>query len=222
MVKPCNFRLCQQCNSRDANAIAGVLCVVCFRQNQLKELPLPQIEREVRLVVPKRFAPARMKDLKSSLQALYPNDIETGVFLWGTTGVGKSYAMAAAARKYILAGFIVRRIGDELLCLKLRDTFKPGSRDTEWEVIQPLISCDMLFLEDVGAIKRMGREETDFSVRTLQVLIDTRLEQCLPTFITSNKSLENLAKSFDERIGSRLKVFKIGKLAGEDRRERDA
>lgn len=218
MAKPSNVVLCNLCEKRQANSLLGVMCSVCFREQQLAVFTPEQIDAEVSQVLPALFMSARIEDLKPAVAACFRDDITTGVFLWGPTGSGKSYAMSAAARKYIVAGFRVRRIGYELLCLKLRDTFKAKSIETEWEVIQPLINSDMLFLEDVGATRRVGNEETDFSTRTLQVLLDTRLEYCKPTFITSNKSLENLAKSFDERIGSRLKLFEIGKMDGEDRR----
>jgi DNA replication protein DnaC len=191
---------------------------VCLRKDAIAALPDDEREREVAQVVPKLFESARMEDIKPKIAECLNNNVATGVLLWGPPGTGKSYAMAAYARECVLAGYAVRRIGYELLCLQLRDTFKPKSLATEWTVIEPLVNCDMLFIEDVGTTKAVGVEESDFSVRTLQVLLDTRLEYCKPTFITSNKSLENIAASFDERVGSRLKLFRVLRLADEDRR----
>ena len=126
--------------------------------------------------------------------------------------------MAAAGIYYFAKGFTVRRIHYESLCLQLRDTFKPRSSQTEWDIFDPLLKADMLFVEDLGAGKNLAASETDFSARTFLVLLDMRLEECRPTFITTNKSPENLGKSFGGRIGDRLRMFHIFKLGPKSRR----
>ncbi len=142
-----------------------------------------------------------------------------GGMLWGQPGVGKSYAMAALVRHYILIGSSVGRVGYEMLCLKIRDTFKAGSTQGELDVIRPLLEVDKLFVEDVGTTVSAGHQESDFSLRTFLVLLDKRLEACKPTFIPNNKGVEQLSKSFDKRIASRLQqACEIIQLAGEDRR----
>jgi len=80
------------------------------------------------------------------------------------------------------------------------------------------LTCDLLVLEDLGTSKSIGVAESDFSLRTVLALIDSRIENCLPTIITTNKSIENLAASFDDRIASRLSGFKIIKIDGADKR----
>lgn len=159
-----------------------------------------------------------MDDLRNSLQAEFSRDNDTGTFLWGEPGRGKTYAMAVLAKKFISEGFIVRRIHYEELCLKLRDTMNPKATQTEWSIIEPLISCDKLFVEDVGTSKGIGAQESDFSKRTFLVILDLRLERHRPTFITSNKSVENLGVSFDDRVSDRLGMFKVFKMSGESRR----
>ena len=139
--------------------------------------------------------------------------------LWGKQGVGKSYAMACLMRKFVVNGKNVARITHEMLCLQLRDTYKPGSTKTELDVIKPLLSVDKLFIEDVGTTVSTGQQESDFSLRTFLVLLDQRLENCKPIFITTNKCVEELGKSFDQRIASRLQqACEIVQLMGKDRR----
>lgn len=78
---------------------------------------------------------------------------------------------------------------------------------------------DKLFIEDVGTTVSLDKQESDFSLRTFLVLLDQRLEACQPTFITTNKTLEQLGRCFDDRIASRLiQACKIIKLTGADRR----
>jgi DNA replication protein DnaC len=72
----------------------------------------------------------------------------------------------------------------------------------------------------LGTTKSEGNIESDFSVRTLLVLLDWRLENCLPTFLTGNRPVEELAKTFDERVASRLlQACQVVKLTGGDKRK---
>lgn len=122
-------------------------------------------------------------------------------------------------REFLLKGKSVERISYEVLCLRLRDTYKTGSTKTELDVIKPLIEAEKVFVEDVGTTVSGGKQETDFSLRTFLVLLDQRLEQCRATFITTNKSVEELSKSFDPRVASRLQqACEIIQLLGKDRR----
>ena len=180
----------------------------------------PQEKKRLLLeVVPERYIKAETTHLSKALQKAIHSDIDTGILVWGAAGVGKTYAMAALAKKQIAEGYIVKRIHYEVLCLRLRDTFNPKAKHTEWDIFEPLLNCDMLYIEDVGTSKDIGKQESEFSLRTFYVLLDMRLECCRPTFITTNKSVENLADSFDERIGDRLRTFKVLKLGGESKRK---
>lgn len=138
---------------------------------------------------------------------------------WGKAGVGKSYVACALLRRFICQRrkTSTERVSFEMLCLKLRSTFS-GKDASELNILSPLLTCDLLVLEDLGTSKSIGVSESDFSLRTVLALIDSRIENCLPTIITTNKSVENLAASFDDRIASRLSGFKIIKIDGADKR----
>jgi DNA replication protein DnaC len=194
-------------------------CSVCHSKIRLGELPPEEQKKALALVVPERYVDADISHLPKPIQDVFNGDIDNGVLLWGTPGSGKTYALSSLAKKYFFDGYSVRRVHYELLCLQLRDTFNPKAINTEWQVIEPLLNCDKLFIEDVGTSKRLGVQESDHSVRTLQVLLDMRLERMRPTFITSNKSIENLSESFDERIGDRLKLFHVFAMTRKSWRE---
>lgn len=170
-------------------------------------------------IVPERYMAARVEHLNPSLKNAFSGDMVNGVLLWGTPGSGKTYAMSALARRFIASGFTVKRMHYEVLCLMLRDTFNPKATDTEWSIIEPLLNCDKLFIEDLGVTKSIGEKETDFSLRTFLVILDIRLENCRPTFITTNKSVENLEDSFDKRIGDRLRIFDVFRMKEKSRRK---
>ena len=137
--------------------------------------------------------------------------------MYGPPGAGKTYAMCALARWYIINHYSAKRVTFERLCLDIRGTYDNGT--SEQMIIDELIRTDVLFLEDVGTTTSLDKQESDFSLRTLLLILDERLEYCRPTFITSNKSAVQLAESFDNRIGSRLHDCEIVQLQGRDRRK---
>jgi DNA replication protein DnaC len=91
----------------------------------------------------------------------------------------------------------------------------PASTKTEWDLIDPLKDVDKLFIDDLGL---RVKQETDFSYVTLYSILNKRQERRLPTFISSNKSIEKLGQSFDARIASRLSAAVSIEITGCDRR----
>lgn len=197
----------------------ALFCGICARKLQIDKLQPLEYKQLLLSVIPPKYIEAEIEHLPKPIAALIEKDIETGVYLWGDVGTGKTYAMSALAKHYLKNGYLCHRIHYELLCLQLRDTFKPASKQTELEILIPLFSVDRLFIEDVGATRGIGKEETDHSRRTLLLLLDIRLEKKLPTFITGNKSVENLEASFDERIADRIKTYEIFSMKGKSKRQ---
>lgn len=212
------YRICELCKDRLATGLLGRLCPICERKIRFEQIPELQQRAEYMSVVPKRYMVAEMEHLPKKLQEVFKSEISNGVLLWGTTGSGKTYAMAAFAKNQIAMGYKVMRVHYEVLCLKLRDTFNPNASETEWKIIEPLLNCDMLFIEDVGVTKSIGAKESDFSRKTFLVLLDIRMEHMRPTLITTNKSVENIKDSFDERIGDRLRIFQVFNMNAKSKR----
>lgn len=171
-------------------------------------------------IVPPHYAKAELCDLPKSLVETYlalPD--ERGLYLWGEPGRGKTHSMCAFAKHLWSTGWDISRISYELLALQIRDSYKPGSSTSELDVIQPLLTAGKLIIEDVGTTVSAGQQETEFSLRTFLVLLDRRLEQSLATFVTSNKSVEELARSFDQRIASRIRQgCEVIQIWGRDKR----
>ena len=206
------------CEERVADSLMERMCHVCYRKGEFDKMPAEQQKQRLLEVVPERYLKAEMGKLRVPLRDAFMSTEHTGIVLWGEPGRGKTYAMAVLAMRYVTEGFIVQRIHYEELCLKLRDTFNPKTTQTEWSLIEPLLNCDKLFIEDVGTTKSIGKQESDFSLRTFLLLLDMRLERMRPTFITSNKSVESLGESFDQRVSDRLGMFKVFKMSGDSLR----
>jgi len=138
------------------------------------------------------------------------------IYLWGPVGVGKTYAMAALLKLKLLEGYDCQRINFDDFCCKVRSTMNKASKHTEYDLVNQLVNCDALFIDDVGL---RSKQETDFAYVTLYTILNKRQERLLPTYITTNKSIERLADGFDARIASRLKSAKVIEMKGSDRRE---
>ena len=196
-------------------------CRQCQWREQFKQLPDDQKERYILSVIPKRYLAAKISDLPAAAQKILSEaKPEQGIYVWGPAGVGKTHTLAALGISSLRDGFDVKRITYDMLCLQLRSSYKPNSNQTELDIIKPLVEADMLILEDVGTTVSVGNQESDFSLRTFLIILNERYEKCLPTFISGNKSVEEIEKSFDSRIASRLRSGLILPVTGKDKRRK--
>lgn len=219
LAKPSKIRICEICDVRLADGLLGRMCLVCQRKMQFEKLPPDEQRQALLALVPEKYVGAELDHLTEKLRTALTKETDVGVLLWGAAGIGKTYAMAALAKMHTREGYLACRIHYEMLCLQLRDTFNPKAVQTEWSIIEPLLNCDKLYIEDVGTTKSIGERESDFSLRTFLILLDIRMEHCRPTYITSNKSVENLTNGFDERVGDRLKTFSVFNLGTKSKRK---
>ncbi len=179
----------------------------------------PQDTCDLAAQIPPLYRGAVLEDLPEGLVQVYRELPEyKGLYLWGEPGRGKTYAMAAITKDLWARGYDVTRITYEWLMLHIRDSFKPGSGHSEQDAITPYIETDALVVEDVGTTA--SEKETDFSMRIFFVLLNTRLEWMRPTFITSNRTPEQLGEQFNSRIESRLMAAcQAARLMGPDWRK---
>jgi len=213
---------CQKCQRRRRPSLVPGLCIVCFRRIEFEKLPPEQQRDRFSALVHARYVDAEIEDLPGSLGSQLVNSPDTeSIYLWGPPGTGKTYAFAAMAKRYVRMGFNVQRETWERLCLRIRDTFNPRATETEWGIVEPYLRADKLILEDIGTTVSTGRQETDFAVRVLLLILDSRNEDCLQTLITGNKPVNELERSFDARIASRLRQGTIIAKTGRDRRASD-
>jgi DNA replication protein DnaC len=181
-----------------------------------------QLWQALRNVIPPLFEDVHLRKVNPALRRLMlslPSD--KGLFLFGPPGIGKTFAMCALARFFICKGLKVERVVFEDLLLSVRSCYSKNSN--EGELIKKYRQCDKLFIEDLGTTVGIGVQETDFSLRTLYLILDWRIENCKATFITSNKSLNEMRVSFDSRIADRIKqACQIMPVKGPNKRFSDS
>lgn len=181
-----------------------------------QDITLQTVDRATINLVEPLFANAILDDIEQSIREKLLNRESTqDLFLYGLAGRGKTHIMAALIRHYLSEGYEIGRICFDDFCVNVRSAMSFASKVTEREMVEPLKQVDMLFIDDLGL---RSKQETDFAYVTFFSILDKRQERMLPTFISSNKDLDRLRESFDERIVSRLQTALIIEIKGKDRR----
>ena len=149
----------------------------------------------------------------------YPNNLK-GLYLYGDFGVGKSFMVAALAHDLSEK----RGVSSTLLhypsfVIDVKNAIGDGNVKT---LVDEIKLSEVLILDDIGA------EQSTAWVRDeiLQVILQYRMQENLPTFFTSNFDFEELEQHFakgkhgnDETWEARRVMERIRYLAEETRLE---
>ncbi len=95
------------------------------------------------------------------------------------------------------------------------DIWSDSRKMTEEDVINEYTALELLVLDDLGAEKT-----TDYSLTSLYMIIDERINNFKRTIITTNLSLQELEEKMDARVASRLSGMKIIKINMPDYRKK--
>ncbi len=121
-----------------------------------------------------------------------------GLMLVGAAGVGKTHLAAGVLWELVGRGADGRFMSVLRLFRNLQTTYQGGG-GSEWEVLAPLLRCDVLVVDDLGA-----RRVTDWSHDIITELVSERYDEGLATVLTTNYRGEELAARIGVRLMSRL------------------
>jgi len=170
-------------------------------------------------LIPPLYAGARLRHFRPEFRHELVRHWRQGIVLYGPTGTGKSYALCALLRALTLAGHCCTRTSWIRMCLETREAFVRDATVTELAVVRRYSQAPVLCIEDLGSDRPVGHEESAFALRLFYAVLDQRQERLLPTLISTNKTFGNIARSFDDRIASRLRLFRWLGVGGPDRRK---
>lgn len=154
----------------------------------------------------------------------YPSPDQKGLYLYGDMGVGKSFFMAALAHELSeKKSALTTVLHYPSFTIDIKNAIKTDSVKDEIDAVK---TSEVLVLDDIGA------EQTSSWVRdeVLQVILQYRMQENLPTFFTSNYSFADLERKLangrngDEtwqakRVMERVRFLaKETHLQGENRR----
>jgi len=158
------------------------------QQDRIAGAGIPPEYRGCRLDTYRAYTPALTEalDLARAYAARFPVMLEksdpTGLLLIGPAGVGKTHLAAAMLHAIIARTGIHGRfckMGE--LLRQMRDSYNPTIQTTERQILEPVLTCDLLVLDD------LGRERlTEWVADTMDLIIDTRYSAGKPILVTTN------------------------------------
>ena len=190
--------------------ISNTVCPGCAITEEAEES-----YRETQKVLMARFLGSRMGklELKHSFESFKPEAgtraawrafsnyslSPKGFYIYGKkSGIGKSHLMAALAKKIMSEGASALWLFCPDFLYQLRE--RMAGRHVDREIsIESAKRVEALFIDDIGAEK-----PSEWVRETLAVIIHHRLNAEMPTFYTSNCTIEELQALLGERIVSRI------------------
>src|SRR5215831_15477223 len=111
----------------------------------------------------------------------FPNE-QRGLFLEGQPGVGKTHLAVAVLKQAIQTTGARGLFYDTRDLLKvIRSTYDPSTRTTELEILRPVMTAELLVLDDLGAEKT-----SEWVDETMNLIVNTRYNERRLTIFTSN------------------------------------
>lgn len=140
----------------------------------------------------------------------------TGLFMYGKTGLGKTHLSLAIANVVLDKGYDVYYGSIQSIMDKL-EAEHFGRLPREDSIKEDILSCDLLIIDDLGA-----EFTTQFTNAELYNILNSRLLASLPTIISTNLDLTEIAEKYSQRVASRI----MGSMAaiyfcGKDIRQMD-
>ena len=162
--------------------------------------------------------------LMSDFIGNFHSPTKKGLYVFGDFGVGKSFLLAALAHdlseKYSVATTMIHYPS---FVVNVKNAIQSGQVKAEIDSVK---KADILILDDIGAEQHSPWVRDD----VLQVILQHRMQENLPTFFTSNFSLADLEKRLSQgkagdeswqakRVMERIRFLaKEVHLEGENRR----
>jgi len=105
-----------------------------------------------------------------------------GLLLEGQPGVGKTHLAVAVLKQVIQTSGARGLFYDTRDLLRvIRSTYDPSIRTTELEILRPVMTADLLVLDDLGAEKT-----SEWVEETMNLIVNTRYNERRLTIFTSN------------------------------------
>jgi DNA replication protein DnaC len=177
----------------DVNGIRRVVRCECWReqvgQTRLADSNIPKRYQHCTLANFRAYNESlqRALDAAKLLTDRFPTastreQLGRGLFLDGAPGVGKTH-LAVAVLKAIVEKSAARALFYDTrdLLRVIRSTYDASIRTTELEILRPVMTVDLLVLDDLGAEKT-----SEWVEETMNLIVNTRYNERRVTIFTSN------------------------------------
>jgi len=111
----------------------------------------------------------------------YPIGTERGLLLMGPCGVGKTHLSVAALRALVARGHQGLFYDYRDMLKQIQASYNAESQTTEMEVLEPVLKCEVLVLDDLGASKPSA-----WALETVGHILNARYNDNRVTLVTTN------------------------------------
>jgi DNA replication protein DnaC len=129
--------------------------------------------------------------------------VQKGLCLIGPPGIGKTHIAVSVLRQLVVDKHVRGLFYDVRDLLRvIRSTYNPVVRTAEMDILRPVMSAELLVLDDLGAEK-----PSEWVEETMNLIVNTRYNERRPTIFTTNYidvPDEAEVDSLKARVGFRL------------------
>ena len=149
-----------------------------------------------------------IKKMKAFLDSYMKGERPKGIYLYGSFGAGKSYLIAALFNEFAKKNIKSVMVHVPELIRSIKESF-----DIDYsERFDSVMNAPLLLLDDIGAeyLTPWSRDEI------LEPILQYRMDQELPTFFTSNYSINEIEKHFiinDDKMKAKRIIERINQVS---------
>ena len=121
-----------------------------------------------------------------------------GIFMYGKTGLGKTHLSLAIANEVLNKGYDVYYGTIQSIMDKLEGEHF-GRLPREDSIKEDILTCDLLIIDDLGT-----EFATQFTTAELYNIVNSRILASLPTIISTNLAMAEVAEKYSQRVASRI------------------
>ncbi len=174
---------------------------------------VPLLKRQIAAGIPPPYRGAvlsRWDDSQSNPEAKlivqhFLADVTHSIYINGEVGRGKTWVACCIGNELLQRGKAVRFQPLSELLVDVRDSYS-HQEVSEKTILQPLRGIQFLILDELGDLAgNRERSASEFSVKQILALLDSRWQKGRHTIFTSNLDLDQLQRwAADPRIASRI------------------
>lgn len=129
----------------------------------------------------------------------FPDWKSDALLIWGVPGNGKTHLASAITNALNKKGYAVVFQSVPELLERIRSTFNKENKESEAKVMEALLTCDLLILDDIGAEKI-----SDWVQDVIFRIVDGRYRKLKPIIYTTNLQPKELADKIGPRSYDRI------------------
>ncbi len=204
-------KACPKCYGSGMEVVPGLGARICeCRQRDAHSLRLAKAR------IPRRYekchfnsyqlaandSQRRARDACFEFANKYPA-VDHGILLTGPVGVGKTHLAVSIIKGLTERGFPCLFYEFGSLLKEIQDSYNPNTRNSELGILAPVLSTDVLVLDELGSSK-----PTDWVHDTMYHIINTRYNDRKFTIFTTNYPDERPGdgrETLEDRIGVRTR-----------------